>query len=94
MIIHSAIDDAHEHRPRPEQRIVDLIVPRRVGLHGLHRLHAALQLDEDHVNARCGLARGSVANGAAHVPACARDGDTANAAINTSANAAQRRNAL
>ncbi len=60
VVVHAFVDDADEHGAGAELRIIEVEVALRVGLGVGDRLHAALQLDEDHVGA-CGyLAGGAV----------------------------------
>ena len=61
--IHAVEDRAHEHRLRPERRMVERKLSLRVGLGIGDRLHPALELDEDHLNARARLAGSAISDG-------------------------------
>src|SRR5579883_325296 len=49
--IHILVDRAHQHRLRAQVRIVKAELPLRAGNRACHRLHGALQLNQDHLHA-------------------------------------------
>jgi len=60
VVVHTFVDDTDEHGAAAELRIIEVEVALRVGFGVGNRLHAALQLDEDHIGADGELAGGAI----------------------------------